>query len=52
MKKPILIFTAAFLLGSCDYEPKGDNTNTNTNTGVENIEMLKDSTLKEVRPGE
>jgi hypothetical protein len=51
MKKIIFTFTAALLLYSCDTVPDGDNTNNNTNTGVENLQMGKDSTLKQVRPG-
>jgi hypothetical protein len=51
MKRKVICFALALLfLGSCDYEPKGNNTKNNTNTGVEDLKMDKDSTLKEV-PG-
>ena len=47
MKRMIIPFALALsVLCSCDYEPKGNNTKNNTNTGVEDLKMDKDSTLK------
>jgi hypothetical protein len=50
MKKITCILASIFFLASCDNGPEGDNTKNNTNTGVENLKMDKDSTLKSVRP--
>jgi len=50
MKKLIFSLAVISILESCDTVPDGENTKNATNTGVENLNIDKDSTLKSVRP--